>query len=145
MRLTDGTARARLTLAVDLLALVAFVLIGMRSHRSSGALVVFARTAGPVLVAWLACAFAFRTYRPPSHGSLVRTILIAVPIGVLARTLLVGSPQGWRILVFLGVTLLFVSLFVGTGRVIVSLLSRPPKDANTRRTGSPEAFTRPTR
>ena len=124
MRLTDGTARARLTLAVDLLALVAFVLIGMRSHRSSAALVVFARTAGPVLVAWLACAFLFRTYRPPSHRSLVWTILVAVPAGVLVRTVIVGSPQGWRILTFLGVALLFLSLFLGTGRVIVSLVSR---------------------
>lgn len=124
MRLTDGTSRARLTLAVDLLALVAFVLIGMRSHRTSGAFEVFARTAGPVLVAWLACALLFRTYRPPSHRLLVWTILVAVPIGVLARTAIVGSPQGWRILVFLGVTLLFLSLFLGTGRVIVSLVSR---------------------
>jgi len=124
VRLTDGTTRARLTLAVDLLALAAFVLAGMRSHRSSGAFEVFARTAGPVLVAWLACAVPFRTYRPPGHRSLIWTILVAVPVGVLARTAIVGSPQGWRILTFLGVALLFLSLFLGTGRVIVSLVSR---------------------
>ena len=124
MRLTDGTARARLTLAVDLLAVVTFVLVGMRSHREIGAFAVFARTAGPILAAWLVCALVFRTYRPPSHRSLVWTVLVAVPAGVLVRTLIVGSPQGERILVFLGVALLFLSLFLGTGRVIVSLLSR---------------------
>jgi len=124
VRLTDGTARARLTLAVDLLALVAFVLIGMRSHHTASAFVVFARTAGPVVLAWLVCALFFHTYRPPGHRSLVWTILVAVPIGVLARTIIVGSPQGWRILTFLGVALLFLSLFLGTGRVIVSFLSR---------------------
>jgi hypothetical protein len=124
VRLTDGTARARLTLAVDLIALAAFVLVGMRSHSSGGAPVVFARTAGPILVAWLVCAFVFRTYRPPGHRSLVWTILVAVPAGVLVRTAIVGSPQGSRILVFLGVALLFISLFLGSGRVIVSLASR---------------------
>jgi hypothetical protein len=137
MRLTDGTTRARLTLAVDLLALMAFVLIGMRSHRSSGAFVVFARTAGPVLGAWLACAFFIRTYRPPSHRSLVRTILVAVPAGVLVRTMVVGSPQGWQILVFLGVALLFLSLFLGTGRVIVSLVSR--RSQRLQQTASPRS------
>jgi multisubunit Na+/H+ antiporter MnhE subunit len=87
--------------------------------------VVFARTAVPILVAWLACTWVFGTYRPPAYGSLVWTILVAVPMGVLARTVIVGSPQGWRVPVFLGVTLVFSSLFLGAGRAVVSLVSRP--------------------
>ncbi|HEX6844472.1 MAG TPA: DUF3054 family protein [Actinomycetota bacterium] len=124
MRLTDGTPRARLTLALDLVAIAAFVVVGMGEHRSGGTLTVFVRTAGPVLVAWLACGVVFRTYRPPTPRALVKTILVAVPAGVLVRTAIVGSPEGWRILVFLLVALVFVSLFVGTARAIASVLSR---------------------
>jgi glycopeptide antibiotics resistance protein len=124
MRLTDGTRRARLTFVLDLVAIVAFVLVGMRSHRSGNAVLVFARTAAPVLVAWIVCAFWFRTYRPPTQAALVKTILVAVPLGILVRTAVVGSPEGWRVLTFLGVALLFLALFVGTARVIASLVGR---------------------
>lgn len=124
MRLTDGSARARLTLAVDLLAITLFVLVGMRSHRSGSTVVVFVRNALPIGAAWLGFSAMFRTYRPPTHRALVRTLLTAVPVGVLVRTLWVGSPQGARIFVFLGVALSFLSLFVGTGRVLVGLFGR---------------------
>ena len=124
MRLTDGTARARLTLAVDLLALGLFVLVGMRSHHVGSAVAVFARNAVPFGVAWIAFSAVLRTYRPPAHRSLIWTIVTAIPAGALGRTVWVGSPRGVRILVFLGVALLFVSLFVGTGRVVSSLLAR---------------------
>jgi DUF3054 family protein len=124
MRITDGTRRARLTFALDLLAIAAFVLLGMREHRSGTTVVVFVRTAGPVLVAWLLCSLLFRTYRPPSHRSLVKTILVAVPAGILLRTAIVGSPEGWGILTFLLVALVFLSLLLGTARVVASALSR---------------------
>jgi hypothetical protein len=124
MRFTDGTRRARIAFAFDLLAIVAFVVLGMREHRSGSTVVVFARTAVPVMVAWLACGVAFRTYRPPSPRSLVKTILVAVPVGILVRTAIVGSPKGWGILTFLGVALAFLSLLVGTARIAASLLSR---------------------
>lgn len=124
MRLTDGSARARLTLAVDLAAIGVFVVLGMRSHRSGPTLVVFARTVVPIGAAWLGASLAFRTYRPPTHRALVRTFLVAVPVGVLGRTLWVGSPEGVRILVFLGVALLFLALCIGTGRVALGLAGR---------------------
>lgn len=128
MRLTDGTRRARLTLVLDLVAIVAFVLAGMRSHRSGDLFVVFARTAVPVLMAWIGCAFWFRTYRPPTHAALVKTILVAAPVGILVRTALVGSPEGWRIVTFLAVAFLFLSLFVGSARVVASLVGRRWKE-----------------
>jgi hypothetical protein len=60
-RLTDGTSAARLTLGVDLLALGLFVIAGMRSHRASSQLEVFARNAVPIAGAWIAASLAFRT------------------------------------------------------------------------------------
>ena len=124
MRLTDGSARARLTLAVDLAAIGVFVVLGMRSHRSGGTLVAFARTAVPLGAAWFGASFALRTYRPPTYRALVRTFLVAVPAGVLGRTLWVGSPEGVRILVFLGVALAFLALCIGAGRVILEVAGR---------------------
>lgn len=124
MRLTDGTLRARLTLGLDLIALVAFVLLGMREHRSGDSLVVFARTGVPLLVAWLGCALLLRTYRPPSHGTLLQTTFVAVPVAVVARTAIVGSPTGWRIVTFLVVALVFIALLLGTARAAGSLVWR---------------------
>ena len=124
MRLTDGSRRARVVLVVDLVALATFVLVGMRLHRSGDALVVFARTAVPVIGAWLVCAVVFGTYRPPAWRRLVPTILVGVTAGVALRTAIVGSPEGWRILQFLVVALVFVTAFVAAGRVLSALLTR---------------------
>ncbi|TMK23151.1 MAG: hypothetical protein E6G65_01030 [Actinobacteria bacterium] len=40
-RMTDGSPHTRLTLAVDVLAIAAFVLIGMRSHSDAAAVSIF--------------------------------------------------------------------------------------------------------
>lgn len=124
MRLTDGSPRARLTFALDLAALVLFVLAGMRNHRTGSQLDIFLRNAAPVLVAWLAMGLAWRTYRPISIVRLVATWITAIPAGLLIRTWWVGSPTGGRIAVFLGVGLAFTALFLVVGRVVSRLLGR---------------------
>jgi hypothetical protein len=122
--MTDGTARARLTLGVDLIAFALFIAVGMRSHHEGAAFEIFARNAIPIGGVWLVAGYAFGAYRPPSHAGLVKTLLVALPVGALLRTAWVGSPQGVRILLFAGVALLFSGLFLGTGRVLVSLATR---------------------
>jgi hypothetical protein len=50
--------------------------------------------------------------------------IVAVPIGLVLRTVLVGSPRGARILVFVGIGLAFTLLFLVLGRLLVRLVSR---------------------
>ncbi|HYY08139.1 MAG TPA: DUF3054 domain-containing protein [Actinomycetota bacterium] len=121
--LRAGRRPVWLVVLADVVALLVFVLIGIRSHHAATA-VGFLRNAGPLLGAWFVVAWFTRGYRRPGLGSLLRTWIIAVPIGLLVRTALVGSPSGGRLLVFLavgvGVTLVFLLL----GRIIARLIAR---------------------
>jgi hypothetical protein len=107
----------------DIAALVVFVLVGIRGHRV-GTLEGFARNAVPLVAAWLLIAWLAGAYRRPGWRSLLRTWIVAVPIGLLVRTVIVGSPRGARILVFLGVGLAFTLLFLVLARLLVRLVAR---------------------
>lgn len=107
----------------DAAALVLFVLIGLRGHRVS-TVEGFLRTAVPSLGAWFLVAWLAHAYRRPGWRSLLRTWIVAVPVGLLVRTLIVGTPNGVRILVFLAVGLAFTLVFLVIGRLLARLLSR---------------------
>jgi glycopeptide antibiotics resistance protein len=107
----------------DAAALVAFVVIGLRGHRV-GTVEGFLRTAVPLLGAWFLVAWAARTYHRPGWRSLLRNWIVAVPVGLLVRTVIVGSPRGARILVFVAVGLAFSLLFLVLGRLLARLLAR---------------------
>ncbi|HSL11777.1 MAG TPA: DUF3054 domain-containing protein [Actinomycetota bacterium] len=121
-RLTDGTTSARVTLVVDCLALALFVLAGMRSHRTASQLEIFARNAVPIGGAWLVVSLVMRTYRPPSLARLVLTWAVAVPSGVVLRTLWTGSPSGDDLLVFGAVAMAFTLAFLGAGRAVAAFV-----------------------
>ena len=89
----------------DAVALVLFVLVGIRSHHEIGALDAFLRNAVPLEVAWFAVAAVTGAYRRPGSRTLVLTWIVAVPIALVVRTLWVGSPSGLRLLTFLGIGL----------------------------------------
>lgn len=124
MRLTDGTSEARRALAVDLLALTLFIVVGMRSHDVGSRIEVFARNAVPIGGAWLAAAALLRAYHPPSLPRLLRAWIVAVPVGVALRSWWVGSPVGDRILVFMGVALVFTLAFLVLGRLAATVVTR---------------------
>jgi len=107
----------------DAVALVAFVAIGLREHRGSMA-EGFLRNAVPLLGAWFLVAWAARTYHRPGWRSLLRNWSVAVPIGLLVRTAIVGSPRGARILLFVAVGLAITLLFLASGRLLARLVSR---------------------
>jgi hypothetical protein len=120
---TDGTTRARLTLALDLAALIVFVLVGMRSHRLGTQAEIFLRTALPVGAAWLVLAAVLRTYRPTTLLRLVTTWAVAVPIGLLLRVAWVGSPRADALVVFFAVAMAFTLLFLAIGRGIAAVVA----------------------
>ena len=118
---------------VDAIALVLFVLVGIRSHYGSEPSVLFLRNAVPLLVAWFVVAVPVGTYRRPSPRSLVMTWVLAVPIGLVARSFILGSPTGSRLATFLGVGLAFTLVFLVAGRLLAALIERRvfPVDPST--------------
>ncbi|HEY7668938.1 MAG TPA: DUF3054 domain-containing protein [Actinomycetota bacterium] len=101
----------------DGLALIVFVLVGIEQHREASLRVVFLRNAAPLLIAWFAFALLLRLYRRPGLAPLVRTWLVAVPVGVTVRSLIVGSPDDpGRFLTFLAVSMSFTLVFLLIGR-----------------------------
>jgi glycopeptide antibiotics resistance protein len=118
-----GRSRAAWYVVADAAALLLFVLIGIRGHRA-GTVEGFLRNAIPLLGVWFLVALLAHTYRRPGWRSLLRNWIVAVPVGLLVRTLIVGSPKGGKILVFIAVGLAFTLLFLVLGRLLARLLSR---------------------
>jgi hypothetical protein len=121
----DEVGRARSAgpfVVADALSLVAFVLVGIRSHHEIGALDLFLRNAIPLEVMWFAVAAVSGAYRRPSFRTLAWTWIVAVPAGVIVRTIWVGSPSGVRLLIFVGIGLVFTLLFLLAGRAVVGII-----------------------
>ena len=109
-------ASARAAAAVDVAALVAFVLVGAAEHGEGLALSALARTGLPLLGAWLLVASALGTYQRLGWTRLVLTWLVAVPLGLVVRSAVRGGPWGRGLLVFGGVAMAFTLLFLLAGR-----------------------------
>jgi len=113
-----------LLVAVDLVALVLFVVTGMRSHQEGTYATIFLRNAIPLLGSWVIFASVLGAYRYPGLGSLLRTWIVAVPIALVVRSLWVGSPSHVApFLTFLAVGLSFTLLFLLIGRGLVALVT----------------------
>jgi hypothetical protein len=108
----------------DSLALVAFVLAGIRSHHEIGALDLFLRNAVPLVVMWFTVAAVSGSYRRPGLRTLLWTWIVAVPAALVVRSLWVGSPSGVRLLTFLGIGLAFTLLFLLAGRAAAGFAIR---------------------
>lgn len=108
----------------DAVALAVFVVAGIRSHHEVGALDLFLRNAIPLEAAWFLVATVTGAYRRPGPRTLLVTWVVAVPAGLVARSLWVGSPTGARLLVFLGIGLVFTALFLTAGRALARLAVR---------------------
>ena len=119
----EPSARSRLLVVADALALLSFVAVGLRSHRIGAIAEVAVRNVVPLAVAWVVVALIVGTYRRRDLATLVVTWVVAVPAALLIRTWWVGSPQGARIAVFVGVGMAFTLLFLLIGRGVVAALS----------------------
>ena len=114
----------------DAAALMVFVLVGIRSHHEVGALDLFLRNAVPLEGAWFVVSIVSATYRRPGIRTLLRTWVIAVPAGLVVRSVWVGSPSGSRLLVFVGIGLVFTLLFLLAGRGVVGVIDRRRRPAD---------------
>ena len=73
---------------------------------------------------WFAVAAVTGAYRRPGLRTLLWTWIVAVPAGLVVRTIWVGSPSGVRLLTFLGIGLAFTLLFLLAGRAVVGVTGR---------------------
>ena len=122
-KLLPGGRGAVWFMLADAAALIVFVFVGIRGHRAA-TVEGFLRNAVPLLTAWFVVAALAHTYRRPGWRSLLRNWIVAVPVGLLIRTLIVGSPRGGRLLVFLAVGLAFTLVFLVLGRLLARIGSR---------------------
>jgi hypothetical protein len=115
--------------AVDGLALLAFVVTGVWRHRGDASVGEVARTALPFLGSWFVLSPFLRTYARPGWRTLVLTWAVAVPAAVIVWALLRGEPWNGDLLVFLGVALAFTLLFLLAGRAVLVGVARARRRA----------------
>jgi hypothetical protein len=120
----------------DAVALITFVLVGIRSHHEVGALDLFLRNAVPLEVAWFAVAVVVGAYRRPGTRTLLLTWIVAVPVALMVRTRWVGSPSGLKLLTFLGIGLVFTLVFLLIGRATAGFVGRRMRARRTLERGS---------
>jgi hypothetical protein len=108
----------RATATVDAVAIVAFVVVGVVQH---GGLAWngIARTGIPLLAAWFLVSLALGTYRRIGWVTMLITWALAMPIGLLARSVIRGGPWGRGLLEFGGIAMAFTLLFLVGGRLLL--------------------------
>jgi hypothetical protein len=121
--LTDGSRLARAFLVGDLCGIVAFLVVGLDRHGEDD-LGRFLALAAIFLGSWVVVAFAVGTYRPPVYGRLVLTLVLAIPLAVVVRVVLVQFSDLSATLTFAVVGFVFATLFVGLARLLVSFVAR---------------------
>ena len=106
------STRPAVLAASDAAAIVAFVTVGLVSHKHGITATGYAHDALPFLGAWFGAALLFRTYASGGSRRLLATWAVAVPVGVLIRGIVLGRSLDADQLEFLGVALVFSLLFV---------------------------------
>jgi hypothetical protein len=109
----------RTAVATDLLALIAFVTVGLFNHHGGISATGYARDILPIAGCWLLAAGAFDLYKRPRWRALLATWLVGVTGGVLIRALILWRVDG-NDAVFLAVALCFSLLFVLAFRAVIS-------------------------
>jgi hypothetical protein len=111
----------RTALVADLIALAAFVTVGLLNHHGGLSVGGYARDLLPIAGCWLLAAGAFDVYKRPRLGALLGTWAVGVTAGVVVRQLVVWEVHGDDA-VFLAVALCFTLLFVLAARTAASFV-----------------------
>jgi hypothetical protein len=111
-------------MGADALAVVAFTVVGIVSHRGSLPPSALAEDTLPLLGGWFAAAAVFHLYTRRTRRSLLLSWAIGIPLGVLVRAAALGRLDEPRQLAFLATTLVLSLVFVLAARALVALGTR---------------------
>lgn len=118
------TPRPALLAACDLIAIVAFVTIGLISHHRGLGLAGYARDVLPLAGGWFAAAALFGFYRSGGLRAGITTWAVGIPAGLLVRALVLGKPLDGSEAAFLGVCLATIGVLVLALRGLLALAGR---------------------
>ena len=122
-RLVFPPVSARALALADALAIVAFTIAGILSHRGSLPLSALAEDTLPLLAGWFAAAAAFHLYARRTRRSLLLTWIVGIPLGVLVRASALGRLDEPRQLAFLATTLILSIVFVAAARAVTGIVA----------------------
>ena len=122
-RLVFPPVSARALALADALAIVAFTIAGILSHRGSLPLSALAEDTLPLLAGWFAAAAAFHLYARRTRRSLLLTWIVGIPLGVLVRASALGRLDEPRQLAFLATTLILSIVFVTAARAVTGIVA----------------------
>jgi hypothetical protein len=94
------------------------VVIGVSQHHAAF-LPGLLRTAIPLLVAWFVVGLVVGVYRRVGWTMLLLTWVVAIPLGLLARSAVRGGPWGRGLLEFGAIAMGFTLLFLIGGRLLL--------------------------
>ena len=123
-RLAFPTVSPQALAGADAVAILAFTIAGILSHRGSLPPSALAEDTLPLLAGWFAAAAAFHLYRRHVWRALLLTWIVGIPLGVLVRAAVLGRLDEPRQLAFLTTTLILSLVFVIAARAVVALASR---------------------
>ncbi len=107
----------------DMLGLLAFTVLGLRTHLVGQTVIAVLRTVGPLWIVWIAIGAWRGAFRTPSPAALLQTWVLAIPAALVARQLLLGRTFGPRFLIFVAVALVSTLVCVVVARLIVRRLA----------------------
>ena len=123
-RLTFPAVSPRALAGADAVAILAFTIAGILSHRGSLPPSALAEDTLPLLAGWFAAAVAFHLYRRHVWRALLLTWIVGIPLGVFVRAAVLGRLDEPRQLAFLTTTLILSLVFVVAARAALALASR---------------------
>jgi hypothetical protein len=117
------TISPRSLLIGDAIAIALFAVIGLATHDEGITAGGVARNALPILAAWFVVAAFAGTYARPGLRTMLITWVIAVPVGVVIRAIVLSRPADGSQIVFAIVTMTVTLVLLLGWRSIAAMVS----------------------
>ena len=116
------TISPRILLIGDAIAIALFAVIGLASHDEGITAGGVARNALPILAGWFVVAAFAGTYSRPGLRTMLITWVIAVPVGVAIRAIVLSRPADGSQIVFAIVTMTVTLVLLLCWRAIAAMV-----------------------